>query len=345
MQSLLLPAAIHPQRGCTKLLWPFALNKDSDQADGLVAWYPFWSANDDARDMGPTNLPLTNTASILWTAQEQMGYVPDMNGTTQYFVSTTALLTTTPLTITAWGRSTQNTASRPLAGVFRNDADASAYYVQWSGARTGDPISAVTYTSSNTFVIADSATGFSTNTWHHGSAIIASSTSRIAAIDGILGTTETTSGVTTLINSTCIGRLNRLTPANYFQGQAGDVRFYNRALTAAEIYAHYEPSTRWELYYPLRQKTWSLRCLRRRQRGSGRSLPSDRPPRWPATSGRSPRYEHRTRSCRRQTGSNCSTIAGTTRLQIKLVFARRGRRSRHGNPGYPQRAHYSGVAR
>ena len=37
-----------------------------------------------------------------------------------------------------------------------------------------------------------------------------------------------------------------------------DVRAWNRALTAAEVWQLYDPRTRWDLYYPLRQRTFFI---------------------------------------------------------------------------------------
>jgi len=48
-------------------------------------------------------------------------------------------------------------------------------------------------------------------------------------------------------------RNSNLQPVGYI----GDVRLYNRALTAAEVWQLYDPATRWELYAPLR-KWWAI---------------------------------------------------------------------------------------
>ena len=48
-----------------------------------------------------------------------------------------------------------------------------------------------------------------------------------------------------------MGALNLGFWLNYFTGKIGDVRIYNRALSPAEIWAMYDPATRWELYAPV----------------------------------------------------------------------------------------------
>ena len=44
----------------------------------------------------------------------------------------------------------------------------------------------------------------------------------------------------------------------YFNGLTTDYRIYNRALNAAEIYALYNPKTRWDLYKPIAPTLWPL---------------------------------------------------------------------------------------
>lgn len=39
----------------------------------------------------------------------------------------------------------------------------------------------------------------------------------------------------------------------YLDGQMGDFRIYNRALSAGEVFQQWSPATRWELYLPLRK--------------------------------------------------------------------------------------------
>jgi hypothetical protein len=43
----------------------------------------------------------------------------------------------------------------------------------------------------------------------------------------------------------------------FFDGMMDDVRFYNRGLSAAEIWHLYDPATRWQLYAPIR-RWWAL---------------------------------------------------------------------------------------
>ena len=45
---------------------------------------------------------------------------------------------------------------------------------------------------------------------------------------------------------------------NSFYGLLSDVRIYNRALSAAEVWQQWAPQTRWELYRPLVRRVWTV---------------------------------------------------------------------------------------
>lgn len=67
-------------------------------------------------------------------------------------------------------------------------------------------------------------------------------------LNGILAASTPCSAMTssfTVANIILGGSDNART---YFSGHAGEVRVYNRPLSAAEVWALYDPATRWELY-------------------------------------------------------------------------------------------------
>ncbi len=62
---------------------------------------------------------------------------------------------------------------------------------------------------------------------------------------------ESTSGVLTTDDTTNIDFIGRYSGTGEdFNGRVRDIRIYNRALSAADAYQLYAPSTRWDLYHP-----------------------------------------------------------------------------------------------
>jgi hypothetical protein len=82
-----------------------------------------------------------------------------------------------------------------------------------------------------------SITGVTANVWHHGAAVFASSTSRTPYLNGVAGSTETTSKVPASVNRISVGRLGRLAPIGYMDGNIAEAAIWNVALTQAEISA------------------------------------------------------------------------------------------------------------
>lgn len=78
---------------------------------------------------------------------------------------------------------------------------------------------------------------FTSSVWSHFAGVFTSTTSRTSYVNGVAGTTETTSSVPTGIDRTSIGRIGSSSPALSFDGSIGEVGAWNVALDAAEIAA------------------------------------------------------------------------------------------------------------
>ena len=103
-KTLARPGLITPPRCVERPLWPFAANRDSPQAEGLVAWWPMLPAIDPAvvRDLA-SGIDGTIHSSPTWNAATELGWTLDFPGSSAYISGSSALsLTATPITICGW---------------------------------------------------------------------------------------------------------------------------------------------------------------------------------------------------------------------------------------------------
>jgi len=86
--------------------------------------------------------------------------------------------------------------------------------------------------------------------WHLAVGVFTSSTSRAAYVDGAYKGTNTTSNAgSSSPNRTVIGaRYDSGANGQFAEGNIAHVCIWNRALTDAEVWALYDPRTRWDLY-------------------------------------------------------------------------------------------------
>ena len=150
--------------------------------------------------------------------------------TTDYLENAAAVLVAVPCTFAAWFRAETVDINQTIMSLMDNGVDTHGMYME---ATSSNVISAVT--ADGGFKIAFGSTNFSVDTWHHGCAVYASSTSRSAYLDGG-GKVEDTVDATPLnIDTTAIGRLSRLSATNYFDGRIAEVGIWNVALTDNEV--------------------------------------------------------------------------------------------------------------
>jgi hypothetical protein len=168
----------------------------------------------------------------------------DFNGTTDYIETASAIVTTAPVTLAGWFNSDSATANQTIVSI-TNTGGQERFVLTAAGAVTGDPVRATTVAGNNGSS-ADSATGYSANTWHHAAGVFASSTSRIAYIDGVGGTAETTSRTPGTMNTTRIGvTVGGGSRTGYMNGRLAEIAIWNVALNDDEIMAlakGYRPS-------------------------------------------------------------------------------------------------------
>lgn len=235
---------------------PWAMNLDSMQADGLVAWYPLGAVVGDEPNLSlalPGNM--VNNGSTLEASAEGGVVRKFAAASSQYLRVGTPIIITTPLTIAAWVFPVVTNTQMAIADITDTGGDTHFFMLKILGTTNKMVVQVQSAAGSNSV---SSVADVVINQWNHGCGVFTSSTSRDVYLDGI-GPVNGAADLTPAgLDATDIGRLGRLTPSLYFDGNISDVRFYNRALRAAEVWQLYDPSTSWDLYYPLRRRIFSF---------------------------------------------------------------------------------------
>ncbi len=235
------------------------LNCNSPQAKGLLIWTPFsrvyqvthgtlknythrtvdgtsfgapsW---DYAPIIGPhISLPAT-PAGFSW------GDTPQVEGIDQ-------------LTVSAWARKVSGWG-QDMIWAKHTSATNGCFFLSTTSAGN---LRFTIINASSSRVDNDAAFAFSIGPWYHLTAVYNGIDQRIY-INGILSSTP--SAQTGLIkNHTSTLRLGDFNGLGWdLEGDIAEPRIYDRALSAGEVWAMYDPDTRWDLYKPILQTFWPL---------------------------------------------------------------------------------------
>lgn len=158
----------------------------------------------------------------------------DFNGTTQY-LSGSAVLTATPLTMACWFLANNATATYALMSLGVAGSANHRFSLYTAGAVAGDPIRVITQTTGTSF--ADSTTGYSANIWQHACGVFASATDRRAYVNGGSEGTNATSRIPAGINSSYLAAQHGASPVVLFSGRIAEAAIWDVALSASEIAA------------------------------------------------------------------------------------------------------------
>jgi len=251
-------------RGLRRTLFPdgpFELNKNSLQANGLVAWWPTIASRGGnvMMDLARRHNAAFN-GGLTWTIDPNAGNILDYNGSSGYlsFSRTGDIPTSSEaFTLSVWIE--DNTTVDNLGtyhriisyydesqniqlGLGRTETSGDrCFYIYNLSGGGGDPSEVTmgdvplilnhviaTFDGSNVYKIY-------LNGFDKGGG---------SMVTGVGGFTA---------NSTTVYIGQRGNGA-YVDGTIGDVRFYNRALSDAEVWQLYDQATRWELYQPVQPK-------------------------------------------------------------------------------------------
>lgn len=143
-----------------------------------------------------------------------------------------APLTGVPLTLSCWFNPDNVTGNHTLLGLFDDTSQADAFYISASGASTNDPLHAITVAANNfSFSLVN---GFVAGSWQHAGGVFGATTSRIAYLNGVAGTPETTLRTPVGVDNTWIGKFQG-TSTVYSDVSVAEAAVWDVALTAAEM--------------------------------------------------------------------------------------------------------------
>lgn len=156
------------------------------------------------------------------------------DGVDSYVSIGDTLITGPPFSITGWFNSTDDATSQVIGAIADNTSTNDFHSLHIRGDAAGDPLAAHSRDGTN-FVEANSPTGYSLNTWHFGCGVWKATNNRKVYLD-VVNTAENTVDVTpSPLNTLELGRSSDASPSFFFDGRLDDIRFYNRALSVAEI--------------------------------------------------------------------------------------------------------------
>lgn len=240
---------------------PFTLNRASPQARGLLAWWPTIGVNGSGvsdRAAGLHNGVWTGTPT--YVPHPTTGRMFDFDGSSYVVVSANARLANLYPTLSAWVEfdsvSGYNTIiDKDVEWIIRGD-NTNLTYHQWPDAQS----ITVTVTTGVLYHVAGTYDGVTMRLYLNGVQV------NSAAKTGISGDFGNNVG----IGAQGDGDV----PMN---GRVGDVRIYDRALSAAEVWQLYAPQTRWQLYAPLPLGVKAVATAGQPMMARGRLVPGMRP--------------------------------------------------------------------
>lgn len=252
---------------------PYCFNKGSQQAQGLVAFWPFdrgfekqdGVANAFRSLAGPaaTSFQMTLGGSVYRFMGGPDGSSPALNligTTTDYIQHGVAAVANYPVTYNAWFSPASLTTTYNLNFVSNNTAtsysgilfDGANSYAKGAANIIADPASAGNE--------AASATAVDGLRWHMATGVFTSTSLRSAFLNGgNKGTNSTVVAAPSSWNHTNVGCLRSSTTTfSPLNGGVCHVGIWNIALSDDVIFRMYDPPTRWDLLYPLGRATYSF---------------------------------------------------------------------------------------
>jgi len=249
-----MPLLLPTERRLIKPSGRFVLNKDSPQAVGLVAWYPFTPGQEAVDLAGVGGFNQTPANSPPYGTNRDFGDIVDLPGagTSRFSLARTPIVGY-GCTLTAWFNKDDST-NVGWINVLYNTGD-TGQNLSILARPTGE-VRARKDGTGATAVNVDELTGYTVGGWDFVAGIFISSTAHAVKANGRARVNSAATDTSTIsLNAMAIGYEPFSTPRNHLFGLLGDIRVYNRALTDKELDEIYDPSTRFELYYEIGRKT------------------------------------------------------------------------------------------
>lgn len=248
-------------RYCRPPDFPCCVNEDSPQAQGLFAWFPLGYESYSERDASPRgkyNLTTFSGPPTLVTDSDA-GFCRLFDDAGTQYMRTDNLpvdFIAMPLSLTCWCRPDVVNINQTAVSI--GDKDSTAFTRFYGLGIHSSAVVQAQSQSAGGVSAASSTKACVANTAHHLAGVFTTNNDRRAYLDGAFEGTNTGNETPSSLDWIGVGGVVQSTIAQPFSGKIWDVRVYNRALGSGELQSHYDPATRWELYYPIGRKTWSF---------------------------------------------------------------------------------------
>ena len=237
---------------------PYTLNRDAPQARGLVAWWPMGGRSTRALlvdDAGNFSLSGTTTRLDLGPAGAPTCV---FNGTSDVVNSSAAPVSAMPLTLAAWATAGSSSLVGSILSVDAGLAafgSANFYRLVVVGSVSPKQVRA-NQGFSGSEAQATYGAGWVAGQEFHTAGVFTSTTSRAVYYNGALGASDTTSLSAPTVSQATLGRHSVTGSEQYWSGTLGEACVWGIAVPAHIIARLHDPSTRFELWYPLRSRKW-----------------------------------------------------------------------------------------
>jgi hypothetical protein len=153
------------------------------------------------------------------------------NGTTQYLVITSALLSAYPISIACWYNPVNNTGAQALNSI--GNSTISSHLLLYSASGI---LNAKCLNTGATSGSAVSVASLTTGSWNHCVGVFTSTASRFCYLNGV-SSSNATSVTLSAFNRTSIGSdfLNSTTPSNFANGSIAHFGLWGIALSAIDV--------------------------------------------------------------------------------------------------------------
>lgn len=251
-----MPLILPSERKLIKPSGRIVLNKDSPQAVGLVAWYPFGSGL-NAVDAGPIGrYHLADVGSPAFVLDKERGRVTDLlTASSQRFNAQITPVTSYGCTLTCWHMKDNSTDVTFLVELY-NAADTGQFMALM--ARASNEMRARKDGGTGAAQNADDSPAYTVGQWDFGAAVFVSATSMRVKANNRASVSNSGDTGTMVVDGISIGAEMFTTPRSYYGGLVDDVRVYNRPLGDAELQDCWEPNKRFDLYYELGRRVYSF---------------------------------------------------------------------------------------
>ncbi len=230
----------------------------TDQSNPNVTWNSNYVGVYHLRDgvtlsgTGSTTTPLSLTNNSGTATAGQINGAAALNGTSGYLSNSTLGVSATPLTITGWVNA--SAGGGVVFSITKCSGGSGAFDGFYMEYELGTTFSATT--ASNTTFTKSSKTG-SSGALHHVAAVFASATSRTIYVDGVAGTTDTTSKTPAATPDCWNAGAFNLTGSviAFFSGSLDEMRVNQSALSADWITTEFNNQSSPSTFYAIGAET------------------------------------------------------------------------------------------